>query len=258
MNADGVIVQSVDRALTIIQCFTGSQEELGISELSDQMGLHRSTIYGLVNTLTVGGYLEQNPYNRKYRLGMKLFELGNLVGSRINLREIALPYCKKLADDYGQGVHLAVKSDDEMIYIDKVDVPGMAVAFSYIGKRAKMYCTGVGKAMLAFLPEADILAYLQRNPLEQITPHTIADRDRLFEELKQIRERAYAIDNEEAELGLKCVAAPIFDHTGHPVAALSSSGSAGLMNESLIDHIKEDVLAYTQAISVRLGYAPSK
>lgn len=126
--------------------------ELGISEIAERMDLSKSTTYGLVNTLTAFGYLEQTE-NKKYRLGLKLFELGNLVQSRMDVRMEARPYCQLLADKYRTTVHLATHSEGEIIYIDKVDNNSSVVVYSQIGKRAPMYCTGVGKAILAFLPE---------------------------------------------------------------------------------------------------------
>lgn len=255
MKSDTVI-QSVDRALRIIDCFCGNAIELGISEIAEKMELSKSTVFGLVNTLAMNGYLEQNEENKKYRLGIKLFELGNLVGSRMDLRKAAFPYCRKLSEDYKQGVHLAVRSGDEMIYIDKIDVPGLSIAYSYVGKRAQMYCTGVGKAILAYLPEEELKQYLEHTELKAMTPHTITDSDELQKELEQIRSRSFAMDDEEVEEGLKCVAAPIFDWRGAPVAAISSSGMASRMTDEVIRILQKDVVAYAAAISYRMGYKP--
>lgn len=253
MKSD-VIIQSVDRALRIIDCFSGNARELGISEIAEEMTLSKSTVFGLVNTLVINGYLEQNEENKKYRLGIRLFELGNLVGSRMDLRKAALPYCRKLSEDYNQGVHLAVRSGDEMIYIDKVDVPGLSIAYSYVGKRAQMYCTGVGKAILAYLPEQELERYLEHTSLIGMTSHTITDRGELKKELEEIRRHSFAMDNEEVEEGLKCVAAPIFDWRGAPVAAISSSGMASRMTDQVIEKLQKDVVAYAAEISARMGY----
>lgn len=167
----GVIVQSVARALTMISCFA-NDTELGISEIAERMDLSKSTTYGLVNTLTAFGYLEQTE-NKKYRLGLKLFELGNLVQSRMDVRMEARPYCQLLADKYRTTVHLATHSEEEIIYIDKVDNNSSVVVYSQIGKRAPMYCTGVGKAILAFLPEEYMEKYVLSRPLTKMTEHTI-------------------------------------------------------------------------------------
>ena len=169
----------------MISCFA-NDTELGISEIAERMDLSKSTTYGLVNTLTAFGYLEQTE-NKKYRLGLKLFELGNLVQSRMDVRMEARPYCQLLADKYRTTVHLATHSEGEIIYIDKVDNNSSVVVYSQIGKRAPMYCTGVGKAILAFLPEEYMEKYVLSRPLIKMTEHTITTGDGLLKELEQVR-----------------------------------------------------------------------
>ena len=248
----GVIVQSVARALSIVSCFD-TDAELGISEIADRMMLSKSTTYGLVNTLVGFGYLEQTE-NKKYRLGLRLFELGNLVQSRMDIRMEAKPYCQLLANKYRTTVHLATFSDGEIIYIDKVDTNSSVVVYSQIGKRAPMYCTGVGKAILAFLPDTYIEKYLRDTMLTPITEHTIVTRDKLLGELAQIRERGYAVDNEEIEPGLHCIAAPIFNYKRQPQMAISLSFPYGRMWDLDWEQAVQDVLYYTRQISDRVGY----
>ena len=244
----GVIVQSVARALTMISCFA-NDTELGISEIAERMDLSKSTTYGLVNTLTAFGYLEQTE-NKKYRLGLKLFELGNLVQSRMDVRMEARPYCQLLADKYRTTVHLATHSEGEIIYIDKVDNNSSVVVYSQIGKRAPMYCTGVGKAILAFLPEEYMEKYVLSRPLIKMTEHTITTGDRLLKEL----ERGYAVDDEEIEPGLHCIAAPIFNHKRQPQMAISMSFPYGRMWDLDWEQAVRDVLYYAKQTSERLGY----
>ena len=248
----GVIVQSVARALTMISCFA-NDTELGISEIAERMDLSKSTTYGLVNTLTAFGYLEQTE-NKKYRLGLKLFELGNLVQSRMDVRMEARPYCQLLADKYRTTVHLATHSEGEIIYIDKVDNNSSVVVYSQIGKRAPMYCTGGGKAILAFLPEEYMEKYVLSRPLIKMTEHTITTGDRLLKELEQVRERGYAVDDEEIEPGLHCIAAPIFNHKRQPQMAISMSFPYGRMWDLDWEQAVRDVLYYAKQTSERLGY----
>ena len=158
-NSDGVLVQSVARALEILELFR-QRKELGISEISSAMGLSKSTVYGLVNTLVTFGYLEQISENRKYKLGIHLFELGSAVVERLDLRQEARRYCEELSKRYGQTVHLATHWEGEVIYVDKFDMPDFIITYSQAGKRAPMSCTGVGKAMLAFLPMDYIKKYV--------------------------------------------------------------------------------------------------
>lgn len=256
MKKNGITIQSVERAISILECFTGNRVELSLTEIAEQTGLNRSTTYGIVNTLALGGFLEQDPGSRLYRLGIRLFEYGNLVGSRIDLRAEALPYCRQLASDYRQVAHLAIRSGDEIVYIDKVNEPSMSIAYSYVGKRAPMYCTAVGKAMLAFMDDAFIDDYLQRTALLPLTENTIIQPDELKDELRLIRTRTYALDNEEVEIGLTCVGAPVFDHKGRVAAAISTSGVTSVMTKERIASITNDILSYSKTISSRLGYQP--
>lgn len=248
----GVIVQSVARALTMVSCFA-NDAELGISEIAERMDLSKSTTYGLINTLTVFGYLEQTE-NKKYRLGLKLFELGNLVQSRMDIRMEAKPYCQLLADKYRTTVHLATFSEGEIIYIDKVDNNSSVVVYSQIGKRAPMYCTGVGKAILAFLPEEYVEKYVASTSLLPVTEHTITTREKLLEELSKIRERGYAADDEEIEPGLHCIAAPIFNHKRQPRMAISLSFPYGRIWDLDWEQAVQDVRYYARQISERVGY----
>ncbi|AOT71272.1 IclR family transcriptional regulator [Geosporobacter ferrireducens] len=251
----GVIVQSVARALEILQCFSGNTIELGISEIADAMELSKSTVYGLVNTLVVKGYLEQSQQSKKYRLGIKLFEFGNLVQKRMDLRNEAKVFCEILAEKYRNTIHLAAHYEGEIIYIDKVDIPDSVIAYSQVGKRAPMHCTGVGKAILAYLDTEYIENYVLNKPLNKMTENTIINPQKLLEELQIIKERGYAIDDEEIEIGLRCVAAPIFNHKGYPVAAISVSGPYRKMNDEFMKEVAKDVQSYVQQISERLGYS---
>ncbi len=250
----GVTVQSVTRALDILECFNGPIEELGISEISEQMGLSKSTIYGLVNTLLVKGYLEQDEKSKRYKLGIKLFELGYVVNSRMDLGKESKTFCEELAKKYSATVHVAARFGNEVVYVDKVDMPDAFVVFSQVGKRASMYCTGVGKAVLAFLDGKQISDYLKNIKFNKYTDNTITNIDDLKEELKKIKENGYAVDNEEIVHGLRCVSAPIFDKSNLPIAAISVSKTSGKIEMEQIKNIALDVMTVAQQISRRLGY----
>jgi len=252
-NADSVIVQSVARAIDILECFTGQLVELSITEISEQMKLSKSTVYGLVNTLAAKGFLEQSTSTKRYRLGIKLFELGHLVQTRMDLRNEAKPYCEKLVQKYNATVHLAARYGNELVYIDKIDDPGAVIVYSHTGKRAPMHCTGVGKAILGFLNEDDLRHFLTGN-LQKYTKNTIIDPELLAQEVLRIRSCGFAIDNEEIETGLRCIAAPIFNHKNQPVAAISVSNSIARLPLELTENIAEDVQNYAHQISIRLGY----
>jgi len=253
-NSDGVTVTSVARAISILECFSGSDAELRLSEIVMEMQLSKSTVYGLVNTLTTKGFLEQNPQTKEYRLGIKLFQLGSLVHKRMDLRSDAKPFCMELSQKYNATVHLASHYEDDVVYIDKVDSPGSIIIYSQIGKKAPMHCTGVGKAILAYLPNIAIENYIEEHPLQKFTDYTITDAKLLMKELKLTRKRGYAVDNEEIEFGLRCIAAPIFSHKDVPVAAISISAPTARLPVEDIKTIAADVQFYGQQISQRLGY----
>ena len=252
-NAQGVLVQSVARALEILELFQ-NKREMGISELGEAMGLSKSTIYGLVNTMVTFGYLEQNSETKKYRLGMKLFELGTTVEARMDLRREARPFCGAIAKRYGQTVHLATHWEGEVVYIDKFDQPDFLISYSQVGKRAPMSCTGVGKALLAYLPQSYLEQYVFPKPLPQKTSHSLSTKEALLENLETVRRLGYAVDDEEIELGLRCVAAPIFNHQGQPVAAVSLSGMVNKMTPEVLASLAADLVSCAAAISAQLGY----
>jgi DNA-binding IclR family transcriptional regulator len=257
-NVHGVLVQSVDRALEILAILGGPLgEEFGITDIAARMGLNKSTVYGLVNTLVSRQYLEQNRETRRYRLGIKLFEMGSLVQRRMDVRVEAKPYCQELSEKYDCTVHLAAFYDYEIVYIDKVDSPDAVVQYSQIGRRAPMYCTGVGKAILANLPPQDREIFYQRVTLQSFTAHTITDRNILERELANIKKCGYAVDNEEIQPGLRCVAAPIFNHQGYPSAAISVSKHLNKLTEAMQKLIALDIVGIAQQISYRLGYRSS-
>lgn len=252
-NADGVIIQSVAKALDILSCFANHKSELGISDIAEGMEINKSTVYGLVNTLVAKGYLEQNPETKRYRLGIKLFELGNLVGRRMDLFTDAMPFCEELSNRFNASVHLAARYGDEVVYIGKVDNPDAYIVYSQVGKRVPMHCTGVGKAILAFLDPVEQAKFIAGD-LQRFTEFTITSPAQLRDNLAMSRRRGYAIDDEEIQLGLRCIAAPIFNHENEPLAALSLSGPVAKFPLNELDAIAEQVLLYAGKISRRMGY----
>jgi DNA-binding IclR family transcriptional regulator len=248
----GVQVQSVARAAEILHCFLCAPE-LGISEIASNMNLNKSTVFGLVNTLTRYGYLEQVESTKKYRLGITLFEMGNLVLSRFDVRNEAKELCMPLAEKYPATVHIATHSEGEVIYIDKLDAGTSLISASNVGKRAPMHCTGVGKAMLAYLPDSYVDQYMTF-PLKKLTKKTITTRQDLMNELSEIRKVGIAMDREEIEDGLSCIAAPILQRDGVPELAISLSFPYGRIRDVDAEEVKRELLACTKKLSARLGY----
>lgn len=247
-----VLIQSVERAIQILNCFKRSAE-LGVSEIAAELSLNKSTAFGLINTLAAYGFLEQVDQTKKYRLGVRLFELGSLAISRFDVRKEAKELCMPLAEKYGVELHLASHSAGEVVYIDKFDRGDSLISSSNVGKRCPMHCTGVGKAMLAYLSREYLDRYVLSAPLVKLTEHTITEKDRLLEELADVKKSGIAVDREEIERGLTCVAAPIFNYKGEPQLAISLSFPYGKIYDADVEEVKADLLSCTRKLSQRLG-----
>jgi IclR family KDG regulon transcriptional repressor len=250
---DNNIVQSVDRALTILSILQQAEEPLGVTEIGTQMGLHKSSAYRTLVTLARRGYVQQDPRTERYTLGLKLVELGTTVLERLELRELARPHLKQLMEATQEVAHLVVLQDGSAVYIDKFEHPGPVKMASRIGARNPLHCTAVGKAILAFLPEKSVETIIAKG-LKRRTPSTITDPVKLREELEHVRRCGYACDLEENEPGIRCVAVPIFDHTGQVIAACSISGLAMTMTESKINECAKLVQEAGREISAAIGY----
>ncbi len=247
------LIQSVDRALQILETFSREKKELGVTELSNILGLHKSTTFGLLATLENRGFVDQNISTGKYKLGLKLFELGNLVKDSMELRAIAYPILKELVDKYEETVHLVVHDKGEVVYIDKIDSNSAININSYVGKRNPMYCTGVGKCLLAYM-DAEYVENILSSELKAYTANTIVDPEKIKDELVNARLNGYCFDNEEIEEGLRCIAAPIKNHLGQVIAAISVSGPSMRMTDQKFDLLIEPVKETTLKISRQLGY----
>ncbi|MDR1418874.1 MAG: IclR family transcriptional regulator [Treponema sp.] len=228
--------------------------EFGITDIAFRMGLNKSTVFGLVSTLQKRGYVEQNRETKRYRLGIKLFEMGSLVQRRMDVRTEAKPYCQELSEKYSCTVHVAAFYDFEVVYIDKVDSPDVVVQYSQLGRRAPMYCTGVGKAILANLSLEERELFYKKVVMQKYTAKTITTRENLEKELQTIHKCGYAVDDEEIQPGLRCVAAPIFNHQGHPLAAISVSKLLSRITSETQSLIAGDIVGITRQISYKLGY----
>lgn len=237
----GNIIQSVDRAIDIIEFMSHGKKEYGVSEIAKELNLHKSTAFGLISTLENRGLVSQNPENSKYRLGLRLFELGKSVYEGMDLKDIAQPFLKHLVEKFNETVHLVVCDKGEVVYIDKIESLRTIRIISKVGARLPMYCTGVGKAMLAFMSEEYIKKYLEEKELKPYTANTITDAQKLKSELEIIKKRGYALDLEEIEEGLKCIAVPIIDKNGKVFAAISVSGASARINDEIINRIVPEI-----------------
>ncbi|HWO78531.1 MAG TPA: IclR family transcriptional regulator [Bacillus sp. (in: firmicutes)] len=251
------IIQSVDRALRILDLFDEYETELKITDISDKMQLHKSTVHSLLKTLQTNGYIEQNMENGKYRLGMKLFERGNLVIRRLDLRTIAKKYLIDLSVKSQNTVHLVILDGKEGIYIDKVEGASATVLYSRIGRRVPLHSSAVGKALVANKSKRELQEILNNYEFIQQTPNTITDEETFIAELEKVKEKGYAIDNEENEPGITCVAVPIWDHSGTVVAAISMSQNTASVNEEKLERTVEMLKDASIKISKEMGFEMS-
>lgn len=247
-------VQSVERALTILEELSEYEDGLGITEISRNVNLHKTTVFRLMGTLIEKGFVEQDSETNKYRITLKMFELGSKKLDKMDILTVARPYLKRLVRETNEVVHLVMLDGTDIVYIDKVESENTIRMHSRIGKRSPAYCTAVGKAMLAYQSENDIERVWKNSKILKYTENTITNLDIFKEELKAIRERGYSIDNEENELGVRCVGAPIFNHKGEVNFAISVSGPVMRITIDKIKEISEIVMEYSKIISRELGY----
>jgi IclR family transcriptional regulator, KDG regulon repressor len=251
---DRKIIGSVQKAIDILNLFDAQNPELGTTEIAVTLEMPKSTAAGLVHTLKVNGCLEQNPQNRKYRLGFKLVELSTRLLNQIGLRQAALPHLRMLRDWCNEGVNLAVQDGGEVIYIERLFGTGILGMRSEIGKREPAHSTALGKAILSRSSDTEIKNFIDRCGLPAITPHTLTERARFIADLQLTRERGFALDNEENELGGRCVAAPIMDYARRVAAAVSISAPVQRLPDSQIALYGAKVKETAAMISRQLGY----
>ncbi|MGB9857487.1 MAG: IclR family transcriptional regulator [Dictyoglomaceae bacterium] len=216
-------IGSAEQTLDILEYIILCGREVSLKEISEEIGLHISTVYRYLSTLMERGYVRKTP-NGFYKPGFRILELSSYILQSLDLRDIARPFLIELMENTKQTVHLTIKDGYEGVYIDKVEGPGTLPMMSRVGMRMPLYSTSFGKVLLAYSSEDYIKDYLKKVPLIPRTNKTIIDKDKLKEELKKVRKQGYAFDNEENERGIKCIGAPIFDFSQKAIAAVSISG----------------------------------
>lgn len=249
------IIQSVDRAIRILDLFDEHTTELRITEISERMQLHKSTVHSLLKTLKLHGYIQQNEEDGKYRPGIKLLEKGQLVVHSLDLRAIAQPFIVQLSRQTGQTVHLVVMEDMEGIYIDKVEGERSVIRYSRIGKRVPLHSSASGKALIAYRSPQELQRLLEGYEFERRTEYTICDEASLLKELERVRACGYAHDKEENEWGVRCCAVPIRNHTGEVIAAVSISMLSSRVSEEQFSTYLSKLRDVSAQVSERLGFS---
>jgi DNA-binding IclR family transcriptional regulator len=251
--ADPYQLQSLDRAVAVLELLGESEGPLSLADVCQRMSLHKSTAHRALMVLERSGLIERTPENR-FRLGLKLYELGSRAVEQMDLRARVQPWFRRLSAQVGETVHLGVLQKTSVVYLDKVEPSNRRVWLaSRIGTSNPVYCTAMGKAMLAFLPSDAGAAIIARVRFTRFTPRTLMTPEALQRSLDRVRRRGYAIDDEEMECGVRCVGGPILNEAGRPVAAVSVSGPSSRITSQSVPGIAEHLLRCCREISASLG-----
>lgn len=248
------MVKSVSRALDIIHLVSMKKGGLGVTEIANQMDINKSSVYRILSTLVQYGYVEQDEDTGRYKLGYKFLEVSSKLLESIDLRTEASPYLHELEKETNEVIHLVVYDQGEVVYIEKLEGTETLRTHSRVGKRAPMHCTSVGKAILANLPSSVVLDIIDRKGLPMHTSQTITDKDLFLNELKNVKKMGYALDLEENEPGISCIAVPIFDHLERVIAAVSVSGPTIRMTDERMKQLQGKMKEIGYKLSLRLGY----
>ncbi len=247
-------VQTLDRALDIIELLSLEKEGLGVTEIGERAGLHKSTVHRLLNSLAERGYIEKQLKSDSYKLGLKFIEVSSLFLNHLELKTEALPYLRTLAGKTGQPVHLAILRDDEAVYIEKVDVRNSIRMYSQIGRRVPLHCSAIGKCLVFGLSKKETNNIIDKMVFKKYTGNTILDKSKYINELSFVAENGWAADNEEHEKNIRCIAAPVYDYTGEVIAAVSTSGDKSIISIHKDEQISRAVMETAGDISKRMGY----
>jgi DNA-binding IclR family transcriptional regulator len=232
-------------------------QEMSLTEISVRSGWAKSTVHGLLSTLRDYRFVDQSQETGRYRLGVRLFELGNAVAKSWDVRVVAKPHLARLGKSLGETVHLAAESDGEVLYLDKVESNQFIRIVSEVGGRLPMHCSGLGKALLAYKTDAEVKRIADKKGLAPMTRRTITSLPGLLSELEKTRSRGYAMDDEEIMDNLRCVAAPIFDCGGAAPYAVSASGLCSNMRGESLDRAIQFVMQTAETISRLMGAGAS-
>jgi IclR family transcriptional regulator, KDG regulon repressor len=249
-------VQVLDRALAILEALAQAGESASLAEIAAIVKVHKSTVHRLIMSLEGHRLIDRDPQTGHYRLGLRLFDLGNIAVSRFHLRDRARPHLEKLMYNADETVHLCVLDNGEVLYIDKVEPDRSIRMSSTIGRRNPVHCTAVGKALLASLPEAEVDGIISQHGMRRCTANTLTTPAELKAELKLILQRGYAVDNEENEEGVRCVSAVVRDHSGHAAVAISVSAPSFRLPTEKVPVMAALVREAAEAVSREWGYHP--
>lgn len=252
--AESSSVQSLDRAFDLLELLCKSRNGMTIGSLSAETGLHKSTVHRLLSSMCTRGYVQRDAATSIYRAGMRLCELSSYIMDNLDVVERARLPMEQLGQETNETVHLVMQEERDIVYIHKVESSRGAIRmFSRIGMRRPLYCTGVGKAILATWPDSEVHELWQESNVKPWTAHTIVSEDAFFRELERVRRLGYALDDEENELGVRCIAAAIPDYRGRASYAVSVSAPISRMSDERIAALRGPLLRACDEIAAALG-----
>lgn len=250
--------QSVIRASAILKALGQNPSPTGLMELSHQVGLSPSTVYRLLVTLQSQGLVEQEPLMGKYSLGTELLILGSIALGQKVPEEVSQVWMERLAAEVGENVNLGILYEGKVVYVKHIESQEVLRPVQRVGVVAPAHSTAQGKILLAYLPEEELDKIIKTHGLEARTPKTIISPQKLKEHLAQIRAQGYSVDNEEYNLGIRCLAVPVRNHAGSVIASLSVSGPSTRWNQEKMEAYKKIICEAGLAISRSLGYVPQE
>jgi DNA-binding IclR family transcriptional regulator len=249
-------VQSLGRALDLLEVFPIHGPELGLSAIAAQCRMSKATAYRLLGTLQQRGYIDRSPDGKKYRLGARLLELGSYYQSQLDVRRLALPYLRRMVEQTGEAAFLCVREGDEALCIERVQGDQQVQIFTLrVGGRQPLHCGGAPRALLTGLSEGELAAYAQRSGLPGITPYTITTLEALLEDARRTRQQGYVFSNQDVTIGVAAVGAPVYDHSGGVAAAASLSGLVAAYTPERLPLLVATLTRQTASLSRQLGYA---
>ncbi len=252
MEAKGV--QTLERALDIIELLTIQREGMGVTDIGARLNLHKSTVHRLLSSLAERGYVEKENSRSTYRLGLKFVEIGSLRLNQLELKTEASPILRYLAERSRQPVHLAILDGADAVYIEKVEAVSNLRMYAQIGRRIPAYCSAIGKALLIDLNKTDLEALVSKISFVRHSPKTRLGIQALTEGIEQGKKLGWTMDDEEHEENIICVASPIRDYTASIIASVSASGDRQIMTQDRIQELSLMVIDCALTISRRMGY----
>jgi IclR family acetate operon transcriptional repressor len=251
--------QSLVRALDLLEVFLGGSSELAAPELAAALGMSRGSVQRLLDTLHARGYVERDLETRKYRLGVRVFDLGARFHNQLDIRRAALPEMTSLVEQTGQAAFLCVRDGDEALCLERVGGRHRVRIFALqLGERQPLHCGAAPRALLSGLADDEILAYARRTKLPRFTPQTITSADGLVADAHRTQRQGYVLSDEDVTAGIAAVGAPVHDHTGQVVASISVSGLSATYTAPRIGELANGVRATADRLSRQMGYSKDR